>query len=146
MNDPLAKALRRRKRVGKRGENIAARFLSEKGYSIVDRNVRLNPGEIDIVARDGMQIVFIEVKTRSSTLYRPRTGWSPEQQKRLQLCANEYITRCELHDLVWRMELIEVVLGKWLFCKEIRHRQAIAQEYMNRYKPHAGERVRRYPR
>ena len=42
MNDPLAKALRRRKRVGKRGENIAARFLSEKGYSIVATKLYFN--------------------------------------------------------------------------------------------------------
>ena len=145
MTDKVKKALRRRKRVGRRGENIAVTFLQEKGYTIIDRNVRMKAGEIDIVVRDGLQIVFVEVKTRTSTLFSPRTGWSVGQQKRLQQCANEYIQKAELFQLVWRIELVEVVLGKWFFCKKITHRQAVARDYIERYRNYGDQRVKRFP-
>jgi putative endonuclease len=51
--------------LGRRGEAIAARHLEACGLSIVDRNWRCNQGEIDLVARDGVETVFVEVKTRS---------------------------------------------------------------------------------
>lgn len=52
--------------LGRRGESIAAHYLTDLGYTIVDRNWRFGrAGEIDIIARDGEALVFIEVKTRS---------------------------------------------------------------------------------
>lgn len=53
-------------RLGQIGEDIAANFLSECGFAILDRNWRCKRGEIDIVARDGNVLVFCEVKTRRS--------------------------------------------------------------------------------
>lgn len=50
---------------GRRGENRAAWYLRFKGYRIVDRRVRTPRGEIDLVARRGRTIVFVEVKTRT---------------------------------------------------------------------------------
>lgn len=52
---------------GKRGEDIAVAFLKKKGFTILDRNFRIRGGEIDIVAQDKKTLVFIEVKTRSSS-------------------------------------------------------------------------------
>lgn len=49
---------------GRAGEDRAAAFLEEAGYSIVRRNLRLPGGEIDLLCRDGETIVFVEVKTR----------------------------------------------------------------------------------
>ena len=54
------------KLLGNRGENAAVRFLRRLGYRILARNCRNHWGEIDIIARDGDWIVFVEVKTRSS--------------------------------------------------------------------------------
>jgi putative endonuclease len=51
---------------GRRGENIAAEYLRQKGFQIIDRNFRIRGGEIDIIALDGNTLAFIEVKTRSS--------------------------------------------------------------------------------
>ncbi len=51
------------------GEELAAKFLQEKGYKIIDRNFRKGYGEIDIIAIQGRTLVFIEVKTRSGGLY-----------------------------------------------------------------------------
>ena len=55
--------------LGRRGEAIAARHLEAAGLVIVERNWRCTHGEIDIVARDGGDLVFVEVKTRSSVEY-----------------------------------------------------------------------------
>ena len=57
------------KDLGTKGENLAVRFLIEKGYSVVQRNHRTPFGEIDIIAQDGDTIVFIEVKTRRDTFF-----------------------------------------------------------------------------
>lgn len=55
--------------LGKRGEELAAAFLESEGYAILDRNWRCQQGEIDVVAFDGIDTVFVEVKTRSSVLF-----------------------------------------------------------------------------
>src|SRR3954463_2420492 len=51
--------------LGDRGEKVAARFLRNQGYKIIVRNFRCELGEIDIIARDGKTLVFVEVKTRA---------------------------------------------------------------------------------
>jgi putative endonuclease len=55
------------KSLGQRGEDAAARFLKRKGYQILARHVDIPLGELDIIAVDGRTIVFVEVKTRTST-------------------------------------------------------------------------------
>ncbi|SFG40650.1 putative endonuclease [Desulfotomaculum arcticum] len=55
-----------RRSLGIQGEDIAAQYLQKKGLVILERNFRCRLGEIDIIARDGDCLVFIEVKTRSS--------------------------------------------------------------------------------
>lgn len=55
--------------LGRRGEELAAGYLTSRGYRILDRNWRCPQGEIDIVARRGRGTAFIEVKTRSSVAY-----------------------------------------------------------------------------
>ncbi len=54
----------RRRRLGLAGEEIAAEYLARQGYAVVGRNVRVPGGEIDIVARDGDCLAFVEVRTR----------------------------------------------------------------------------------
>ncbi len=55
--------------LGKEGEEIALRFFRKKGYRIVERNYRTPFGEIDLIARDGDVLVFIEVKTRADIVF-----------------------------------------------------------------------------
>ena len=54
------------KEIGDRGEELAARLLTQKGYTVLDRNVRSRYGEIDIICADHEYIVFVEVKTRGA--------------------------------------------------------------------------------
>ena len=51
--------------LGQRGENVAAKYLRDQGFKIINRNYRCDVGEVDIIARDGPTLVFVEVKTRS---------------------------------------------------------------------------------
>ena len=69
---------------GAAGEVLAARFLREKGYEILTANYACRFGEIDIIARDGRYIAFVEVKTRGeAALYAPREAVTVEKRKRL---------------------------------------------------------------
>ena len=52
--------------LGRRGEQVAAEWLQERGYRLLDRNWRCPSGELDLILRDGATLVFAEVKTRSS--------------------------------------------------------------------------------
>lgn len=55
--------------LGKQGEEIAVKFLKKKGYTIIQKNFKTSLGEIDIIARDGDKIVFVEVKTRADDMF-----------------------------------------------------------------------------
>jgi putative endonuclease len=55
--------------LGRRGERLAEQFLTGAGLVILDRNWRCPQGEIDLVAREGDELVFVEVKTRTSTAF-----------------------------------------------------------------------------
>ncbi len=73
-----------RVRLGNHGEDIACRELERRGYAIVARRFRTRAGEIDIIARDGDTLVFVEVRTRSSD----QAGTAAEsvtRQKRAQI-------------------------------------------------------------
>lgn len=70
--------------VGRSGEDIAAAYLEQLGYDIVERNWRCHAGEVDIIARDRSHIVVVEVKTRSSLLYgHPFEALTPAKIARL---------------------------------------------------------------
>lgn len=80
--------------VGREGEDAAAVYLAERGYRILERNLRLRAGEIDLVAEESGYLVFVEVKTRTSSGY----GTAAEAvtaQKRRQLIrlAGLYLAR-----------------------------------------------------
>lgn len=77
---------------GRRGEEAAARRLEEMGYRVQDRNVRTPAGEIDIVAREGDCLVFVEVKARRSARFGPpKAAVDRRKQRKLWLCAQHYL-------------------------------------------------------
>ncbi|MBR4901765.1 MAG: YraN family protein [Victivallales bacterium] len=101
-------------RLGRRGENIACRTLEELGIDVLERNVRNRHGEIDIIARDGMTLCFIEVKTRHKNAFsRPADAVDEMRRHRLSRAAGLYM-RC-LGDRVqvkYRFDIMEIVYDK----------------------------------
>ncbi|MBW8872034.1 MAG: YraN family protein [Leifsonia sp.] len=74
--------------LGRRGEHVAADWLQERGYTLVDRNWRCPVGELDLVLRQGTTMVFVEVKTRSSLAFgHPFEAITPEKAARLRRLA-----------------------------------------------------------
>ena len=81
--------------LGKRGEALAAEHLERAGLAIIDRNWRCPQGEIDLVALDGSELVFVEVKTRSSVAFgHPLESITPVKLARLRRLAAAW---CEAH-------------------------------------------------
>ncbi len=101
-------------RLGRRGEDIACRTLGELGLDVLERNVRNRHGEIDIIARDGMTLCFIEVKTRhKNAISRPADAVDETRRHRLSRAAGLYM-RC-LGDHVqvkYRFDIVEIVYEK----------------------------------
>ncbi|MDH6181415.1 putative endonuclease [Microbacteriaceae bacterium SG_E_30_P1] len=81
--------------LGRRGELLAAERLAAEGFTVVDRNWRCSQGELDIVARKGDDLVFVEVKTRSSVAYgHPFEAITQVKLARLRRLAGAW---CEAH-------------------------------------------------
>lgn len=80
--------------LGESGENLAEKYLRGKGMRIVDRRVRLRRGELDLIARDGAEWVFIEVKTRSTDRMGGATAaFTPAKASRMKRAVEEYVHR-----------------------------------------------------
>jgi putative endonuclease len=108
-------------KLGMRGEAIAVEYLSAEKIEIICRNYKNKHGEVDIIARDGEVICFVEVKTRrSTTRSRPAEGLSEKQKKRITRSAGAYFHEIGDPKVVYRFDLIEIVLGA-LDVKELRY-------------------------
>ena len=79
--------------MGDRGENLAARHLRNQGYKIIVRNFRCDAGEIDIIAREGSTLVFVEVKTRAYDDPAPEDQVNEAKQHQLTRVAKIYLSR-----------------------------------------------------
>jgi putative endonuclease len=95
--------------IGKKGEDAAARFLSQKGYTVIARNVRTPFGELDLIAVHGEFTVFIEVKTRSSRRHGlPEEAITPRKKEHLLASAQHYLQAREASDSAWRIDVAAV--------------------------------------
>jgi putative endonuclease len=84
--------LNQRQRYGEAGEVLAARLLRKKGYRIIETNYRNQLGEIDIIARDGGTLVFVEVKTRRTGRFgAPKWAVTPRKQRKISMVALYYL-------------------------------------------------------
>lgn len=98
--------------LGKRGEDLAEAYLSQKGYRIVQRNGKYDGNEIDILARCEEFIVFVEVKTRSTTYWgNPEEAVSAAKIKRIVAAADCYLHQHNITQPV-RFDVVAVVINK----------------------------------
>ena len=88
------------------GEDLAAKHLAALGWAVLERNVRLPGGEIDLVAREGDELVLVEVRTRSeSRLQEASDTVGPEKLRRLVRAGRTYVAR-RRYDGFWRIDLL----------------------------------------
>jgi len=96
--------------LGRTGEEAAARFLETLGYNILEQNYRTRHFEIDIIARDGDTLCFVEVKTRSNLKKGlPREAVIPAKQKKIILGASFYLKSNKIANQRVRFDVVEVV-------------------------------------
>lgn len=99
------------KNLGKAAENQAASYLAANGFEIVARNWRCAHGEIDIVAREGETLVFIEVKARLSfRCGRPEEAVNRSKQERLRTLAISYINATGHSAAIFRFDVLALNL------------------------------------
>ena len=104
---------------GQKGEEIAAKFLLDNGYTILEMNWRFKNLEADIIARKRKILVIAEVKTRKSNYFgEPETFVSKQKQKNLIRAAHEYIHRNNL-DLEVRFDIVSVIMNDSTVVKHI---------------------------
>src|SRR5262245_20604283 len=95
--------------VGQRGEELAARFLERRGFAILARNLRSRLGEIDLIARDGRTLVFVEVKARrGSGGDPPQAAVDGRKQARLARVAVDYLARERAGGEACRFDVVAV--------------------------------------
>ncbi len=100
-----------RSRLGAQGERIAAAHIESLGLVIEERNYRTRFGEIDLVARDGAETVFVEVRTKRSTAYgTPEESLTRRKQVRLVRTAQQYLAEHGRADSSWRVDLVAITL------------------------------------
>jgi putative endonuclease len=96
--------------LGDRGENVAARELRNKGYTIIVRNFQCDLGEIDIIARQGTTLVFCEVKTRTDDAQvSPQEQVNATKQHQVTKAAKFYLSRYGVPQPPARFDVIAIV-------------------------------------
>lgn len=97
--------------LGRRGEALAAAALEKAGYTIIERNYRCRYGEVDIVAREAGDLVFVEVKTRRSRTYgHPAEAVGRRKQEHLLRVASHYLQNTSQPDVGCRFDVVAVHL------------------------------------
>ncbi len=101
-----------RKALGSRGEDLAVQYLKKKGFKVIERNYHCSAGEIDLIAREGKTLVFVEIKTRSSSDYGlPQDAVDRFKQKKMIEVARSYLAERHLtEDIPARFDVVAIHL------------------------------------
>lgn len=95
--------------IGKWGENVAAEYLQNRGWTVAARNFRTPYGELDLIARKADALVFFEVKTRTSDAFgMPEDSISPSKARHLLESAQYYLQQIQADDIDWRVDVIAI--------------------------------------
>lgn len=111
-----------RKKIGDFGEKIAVKYLQNKGYKILEKNYRVQGGEIDIIAKKKKELIFVEVKTRTNQNY----GWPEEavdskKIKRILIAGEKYLQKNNVN-LYFHIDVIAIL---------IKNKKANLKHYQN---------------
>lgn len=102
-----------RVKLGRAGERIAAEYLIAQGYEILHQRYRAARKEIDLIARRGRTVVFVEVKTDTSGHFGPPESWvTPRKQQAIIRAANAYLAGTTRQGDDYRFDVIGVSIAK----------------------------------
>jgi len=102
-----------RQKLGIMGEKMAAEYLKKKGYQIIDKNFRTREGEIDLIAEKNKELIFIEVKTRTSLTYGfPEEAVDSKKQQKIFTVINRYLENRGLNPTKWHLEIITLFFDR----------------------------------
>jgi putative endonuclease len=97
------------KEIGDEGEDFACDYLSGKGFTIIERNYRSRHGEVDLIARDGEFLVFVEVKNYSWRSYgSPLSAISRDKKRALIHAAETYLYRNRIKNTYCRFDVLAI--------------------------------------
>ena len=102
-------------KTGKAGEEIAVKYLENKGYKVLDRNYNRKCGEIDIICstNSNRKIVFVEVKTMANKNIRPEENITAQKQKKLIRTCQLYLLEKRIDpNLDWQIDTVGIVIDK----------------------------------
>ena len=94
------------RKIGTAGETLAEKYLKKQGYKILQKNFVAPHGEIDIVAKDGDYIVFVEVKRRKSTAFE---AVDARKQRTIVQCAKFYLAKNNLYGVKVRFDVVGIL-------------------------------------
>lgn len=95
--------------LGQYGEEYALQYLRKKGYNVVTTNYRFNRAEVDIICKDGEQMVFVEVKTRNTAeIGEPWQAVTRKKQRQIIKCAHHFLVSKDI-DCESRFDIISIV-------------------------------------
>jgi len=101
--------------LGITGETLACEELTRRGYAILATRYRTRVGEIDIIAQDGLTLVFVEVKTRTSDDFGiPAEAVTWRKQRRIVTMARWYLSEKRLHGCLCRFDVVTVLCRRGL--------------------------------
>ncbi len=108
-------------RLGERGEALAVELVKGFHLDLITQNYRTKGGEVDIIAWDGKQLVFIEVKTRKDDhfLNSPADAVGYQKKQRLKSTALEFIRTHHMNHLCFRFDVIAISFNSWRL-KDVR--------------------------
>ncbi|GAC1354044.1 MAG: hypothetical protein NVS4B11_01960 [Ktedonobacteraceae bacterium] len=117
-----------RQGLGRTGERLAAEELTRQGYHILERNFRCRHGEIDLIAEEASDLIFVEVKTRRGDAYGlPEEAVTPRKQQKLVQVATYYLDLHACSERAWRIDVVAVQLSSDGRFEEIRVYQHAVQ-------------------
>lgn len=95
------------------GENLASSFLHQRGYKLLLKNYENSLGEIDLIARHGETLVFIEVKTRSSlAMGDPAESVTPAKRRQIVRVAQSYLGRYGMQETPCRFDVVSILIPR----------------------------------
>ncbi len=111
-----------KKYLGQLGEQIAVRYLSQRGYHILERNYHCHWGELDIVAEKEQRLYFVEVKTRTSLSHgRPEEALTYYKRRAFFRAVQIYLRDRGLSDYSWQLDVLAILLEAARSRAQIRH-------------------------